>query len=154
MAGKTSNVHFIDDRLSEKTVDRLVFLPIKEREICYDTLHRSRSIITGDTGCGPAVIVSNRNSFAVRIDQDFLRIEALTGCRITRAVSPIPIQLARFDSGKKNMPVVRGAISNRIEGDGLGGNTIVSVVEEDQLHTASACREDAEIRSVRGNGCA
>jgi hypothetical protein len=97
--------------------------------------------------------VSYRNTFAIGIKQEFLSIETLSNCWVEWTICSIAIQLSSLDSWQKNMPVVGGTIAYWIERYGAGGNVIVCVVEQDQLHTAGACGEDAEVCSVRTHGC-
>ncbi len=58
----------------------------------------------------------------------------------------------RPDSRQKDVPEVRGPIEDGIELDGARRNAIIGVIEQDQLHDRSACREDAEVCSVGTQG--
>jgi hypothetical protein len=75
-------------------------------------------------------MVSDGNSLAIRIDQDFLRIEALAGCRVMRAICAIAIQLSLLDVGQKNMPVMRGSIADGIEGDSAGSGSVIRMLKQ------------------------
>jgi hypothetical protein len=149
VAGKATHMHLVDDCVPKEPMYRSVTLPIEDGEIGHHTLHRDRGIVTRLARCSTTVVASDRDAFAVRIEQDLLAVESLTGCRIAWSVSTIAIELPMLDPRQEDMPIVRSSVSDGIESDRLRWTRIVRVIEQNNLHSLGAGREDAEVGPLR-----
>ena len=74
-------------------------------------------VVAGCAGGLAAVALRNGDGAAVRIEQDFVGIEAQAARGVERPVDAIGIDLAGCDAGHEDVPVVIGAVGYGIERD-------------------------------------
>ena len=117
MAGKTADMHFINDGLGKRVVKGRVAGPIIAAGIGHHTFHGAGGVIAR-LGRGPAaVILGDDYSPAIRVKQHFLTIKTETLLRLKGTVDAIAIDLAGFESRYKNVPVVESPVLVGVERD-------------------------------------
>ena len=79
VARETGHMHLIDDSVPEEPMDRPVPFPIEEREIGNHALHRGCGVVARFARRAAAIVLTDRDTSTVGIEQDLLAVEALTG---------------------------------------------------------------------------
>ena len=75
MTGEARDVHFVNDGLVIRPIQRPIPFPVVGTEIRHDALHGSRGIVSRTARGTAAIARPDRNTFAIGIDQDLLPIE-------------------------------------------------------------------------------
>src|SRR6516225_4248735 len=91
VAGESAYVHFINDRLRRRRLERCVSLPVVITRICHHAFNRCRRIIAFHPGCVATVVLWNNCTASIRIEEDFGRIETHSTRRIERSLSAITV---------------------------------------------------------------
>jgi hypothetical protein len=127
-------VHFIDNRTGKGAFKGNIVLPIIVMLIDDNAFHRSSGVLTHSAGCAPTVVVRDGNRFSIGIEKYFARIKTMSLMGGKGPVGTVSVQLARFQVGNENMPVVVGFVSLRIKCDDLGRLGICRIIKKKQLH--------------------
>ena len=129
MAGKSADVHFVDDGLDKRTPERNISLPVIDPGICHHALHRGRAIIAWPGRGDAAVSVRHRHGLAIGIEKDLVVIKSQSSLRLEWTVCAVPVDLSRLKTGDENMPVVIRSVLPGIEGDNVGRLRIIHMIE-------------------------
>ena len=155
--GEPLDVRLVDHRLVHRGVRRPVVLPVEAVVDDHRLGDRGRRVLVvalevgvvagvgirdvgQDVAAVPAHLALDR--LGVRVDQQLVRVEAVAGARVVRAVDAVAVALAGADAGQVDVPVERGALG---ELDALLG---VVVVEQAQLDPLRVLGEQGEVGSV------
>ena len=139
--GKSFHMHLIDQSLVPWCTRMSVVAPAKLR-IHHDTQRRTPCIVAKidlqilshmpdlmtEHGIGPPDPATNRSG--VRIQQNFMSVEAMTGGRIKRTMHTIPVKLTGADVGQVNVP---DTIRLFLQQNSAGFFSVFSRVEQAQL---------------------
>jgi hypothetical protein len=68
---------------------------------------------------------------AIRIEEQLFAIETEASLRFEGCNRSIPVELPRFESGNKEMPVVVGPVFLRIKGHDTRGFPIIDPIEQE-----------------------
>src|SRR6201981_213255 len=110
MSGEAADVHLVDYCLHERTLERLVALPVIRTEVGNDALHRGGSVAVCATVC-----LRNGDGTTIGIEQHPVTIKTQAAPRVERAQDSEAIDLARHDVRNKDVPVVIGTVRARIK---------------------------------------
>jgi hypothetical protein len=110
MSGETADVHLVDYCLHERTLERLVALPVIRNGIGNDTLHRGGSFAVCAT-----VRLRNGDGTTIGVERHAVTIETQAAPRVERAQDSEAIDLTGHDVRNKDVPVVIGTVRARIK---------------------------------------
>src|SRR5206468_770746 len=94
-SGKTTRVHFVNNRVFHRPIQGLVAFPVVSCVINDDGTHGTREIVvrSASIGASPKGVGI---SFGIWVDENFLVVETMTGVQIRRAIHAISIVGARL----------------------------------------------------------
>ena len=111
------------------------------------------AVLSPVASSGIAVVVSwDHDGAAIRIQQQFRRIETKATRGIEWAINSQSVDLAGLHTWHEYVPVVISAVSYRIDGDNARGTAVIFMIEEEQVDAGSAAREEREVHTS-ANGC-
>jgi hypothetical protein len=90
------------------------------------------------------------NSFGIRIEEELVRIEAVTGFRGVWSVHAVPVQLPGAEVGKIDMPDVVGALRHENPAVFIPA---VRRIEQAQFHPGSMFRKQRKVDPFPIPGC-
>src|SRR5215813_1911845 len=111
-----------------------------------------RSIISTAPRRVPAATRRASNTLPIRVEQHLFRVEPEPALGIEGSGDTISIDLTRGYAGDKNMPIMVGTVSPRVEIDHSRRLRGIHVVEQQQLCSSTVLGEHAEIGAT-GDGC-
>ena len=149
------HVHLVDDGVGPRGRGRPVVLPVEVR-VDHDALRNRVGVVLRVTDevrvLGAARHVRKRVSavplhrpldrLRVGVDQQLVRVEAVTRARIVRTVDAVPVALPGPDAGNVAMPVERRALGQ------LDTPLAIVVVEQAELDALRVLREERKVRSL------
>ena len=151
MPGEPSHMQFINNGLGKRALERLIPLPIIPAQVGHHALHGLGGILPRPTGQVPTVTRGNRHGPAVGVQQDFLRIKSGAFLGRPWPRHPVPINLAGFEAGDEDVPVMIGPVLAGIESNHPFGLGRIHFPEQEQFYSSGAFGEDAEVDSFRIN---
>ena len=118
-------------------MQRCVAFPIVGLHIHDHALHRFRGIVSNLPGGVATVVLWNRRTASIRIEENFGGIETHSTRRIESSVNTITIDLPRFHAGHENVPVVICPVDCGIDRDGALWLGIVNTIEKKKFDSFS-----------------
>jgi hypothetical protein len=82
------------------------WLGTSEKQSAKGNVYGRSTVIAGPSGSNTAIIRRGRNRAAIRVEQYLLGIKSQPALRGKGPIYTIPVNLARFDSWHKDMPVM------------------------------------------------
>src|SRR5215472_6097407 len=131
MTSKAPNMHFVNDRPRNRSVERRITFPIVRVRINHYVLHRAGGVVFPPSNCRVAVVRCRYGyASAVRIEENLRRVEAQSVVRIARTFDTIAVDLAWLHIRHKDMPVMERAVGERVETDYTRRMTIILTVKQ------------------------
>src|SRR5258705_7267690 len=106
MASKAPHMHLIYDRPVGWPIEWRVAFPIVCTRINDDALQRHRGIVTFPLCRFATVVLGNYRGASIRVNEDFVRIEAHSTTRIKWPLNSIAVDLTCCHTRYEYMPVV------------------------------------------------
>src|SRR4051794_9575494 len=100
------------------------------------------------TGGLAVVAAGHCHGAGVRVEEDLRGVEPHPARRVPRPFDAVAVGLAGRHAGDEGVPVVVGAVGDRVEADGPSGRRVVDAVEQQQLDPGGVPREEAEVGPV------
>src|SRR5262249_9799033 len=133
MAREAAHVHLINNRARGRALQGSVTFPIIGVHIYDHALHGGCRVIPG-LPCGVATIVPGNTSAApVWIQQDFAWIETHSSRRIESSLNAITVNLPCFYLRNKDMPIMIGTVSCRIDRDHTRRLNVVDTIKKKEF---------------------
>src|SRR5689334_15952535 len=110
MAGEAAHMHFVNDLSRRWPFQRRITFPVVRRGVHHDALHRRRGIVAFLAGGVTTIPCRHHHPAAIRIEQDFILVEARSLPWIVRAASAISVDLSWLNTRYEDMPIVIGAV--------------------------------------------
>src|SRR5215471_13122643 len=152
MSGEAADVQLVDDRVGERPVDRVVVLPVVPVRVGDDALHGGGEVRAW-TRRGVAIVPGgNGDGTTVRIEEHLGGVEPQPARLIDWSVGAIAVYLAGTGLRHARVPVVRRAMSGRIERDDTRRLGRLLAVEQQQVDPRRAFGKDAEVDAAFGGG--
>src|SRR5260370_11977482 len=151
MAREAAHVHLVNDGLRSRPAKRSIAFPIVRLRIDEDALHRRGGVVTFQAGGLAAVLLWNGDGASVRIQQHLGGIKPHATRRIEGSLDAVAIELPRLHLRHEEMPIMIGPVSRGVDRNHARRPHVVFPIEEHQLHTGGASREDAEIDAAGYN---
>src|SRR5262245_51707502 len=146
-------MHLVHDGLGRPPLQRCVAFPIIRLHIYDHALHGGCGIVAG-LPCRVATVVCWNNSAApVRIQEDFAWIETHSTRRIERAFNSITVDLPWLYPRYKDVPIMIGPVSCRIDRDHTRRLSILDAMKKKEFDCCCVFWVNAKIRSPAENSC-
>lgn len=149
---ESTHVQLVNHGLGKWPMQRGIALPIEVARAGDHALHGGGRVVAGLPG-GLALVVGRYNAFGVGIQQNFVGIVAISCRRIGRALNAIGVDLASFQFGEEDVPIVSGAVPFWVEVNHCGRLGVVGSVKQEQLHACPVLAIQAEIHAIRSGRC-
>src|SRR5262245_52406714 len=130
MSCEAAHVHLVDNRPRGRPIKWCVPLPIVGVHIYDHALHGSRGIFAGLPSSVATVVLWNNHAAPVRIEEDFVRVETHSAPRIENSFSPKAVNLPSFYARYKNVPIVIGPVSCRINRNHTRRPSIIDTIKK------------------------
>jgi hypothetical protein len=82
-------------------------------------------------------VLANGNALAIRVNQHFVAVKAISAGRLTRTIDAVSVELPGHDSRDKDVPIMRCAVKYWIELDDSRRLLSVGMIEEDDVDVRS-----------------
>src|SRR5215472_10005359 len=152
MPREAADMHLVDNRLGEWPAKRCVALPVVAGRVDDHALKRRRSIISTAPRRVAAATRRASDTLPIRVEQHLFWVEPEPALGIEGSGDTIGIDLTRGYAAHKNMPIMVGTVSPRVEIDHSRRLRDIHVVEQQQLCSRTVFGEHAEIGAA-GNKC-
>src|SRR5215510_267761 len=130
MACEAAHVHFIHNRARGRALQGGITLPIIGVHIYDHALHGGCGIIPGLPRGVTTVVLWNKSAAPVWIQEDFAWIETHSTRRIESSLNAVTVNLPCFYLRYKDMPIMIGTVSCRIDRDHTRRLNVVDTIKK------------------------
>jgi hypothetical protein len=146
-AREAADVHFVDDGLVERPLERPVAFPVVVRGIDESAAHRRGQVVVGTHGIG-ALPEALGNAPRIWADEHFVRIESVARRGIRWSIDAKGVVDPRPTPANEHVPKVEGLVLKRIQSNGLSGFDRRRAIEQEERHLGRGFRKEREVDAV------